>query len=62
MPKTKEQNNTRPTEEEKIIEIDAEEKIIDPETAVGEEVDEELEEDAILDEEEVNPFKDRWEE
>ena len=63
MPKTKikEQKSARPLEEEKIIDIDLEEKIIDPEIAI-EEAEEELEEEAVLDDEEVNPFKDRWEE
>ena len=47
---------------EKIIDIDSEEKEIDPEVAVGEETEEESEEDALLDDDEVDPFKDKWEE
>lgn len=60
--KTAPKKEIRPPEEDKIIEIDLEEKIIDPELIIGEESEEELEEDAILDEEEVDPFKDKWEE
>lgn len=66
MPKTKatEIKNKKPIEEEKIIDIDTEEKDGDLELIPGstEETDEELEEDAILDDDEVDPFKDKWEE
>ncbi len=51
-----------PVEEEKIREIDLEKKIVDPELAPGEEAEEEDEDDALLDDEEIDPFKDRWEE
>jgi len=53
MPKTKE------------IILEEEEKILDPELVQGEVVDDESEEDdeAIgLDDDEVDPFKDKWEE
>ncbi len=64
MPKAKkiEKKPVAPKEEEKIIEIDTEEKEVDPELIPGEETDEELEDDAILDDDEVDPFKDKWEE
>lgn len=52
----------KPLEEEKIIEIDIEEKIIDPEIIIGEETSEDEDDDAGLDEEEIDPFKDKWEE
>lgn len=64
MPKSKktEVKPVAPKEEEKIIEIDTEEKELDPELLPGEEVEEELEEEAALDDDEVDPFKDKWEE
>ncbi len=65
MPKTKEleKKTISPADDlEKIIEIDSEEKIMDPELIPGEEIDEELDEEATLDDEEVDPFKDKWEE
>ena len=64
MPKVKtiEKKNTKPAEEEKIIEIDTEEKVVDPELIPGEETEEEAEDDAVLDDEEINPFGDKWEE
>lgn len=65
MPKTKEldKKTISPADDlEKIIEIDAEEKIMDTELIPGEEIDEELDDEATLDDEEVDPFKDKWEE
>jgi hypothetical protein len=64
MPKAKkiEKKVAAPKEEEKIIEIDTEEKELDAEIMPGEETEEELEDDAILDDDEVDPFKDKWEE
>ena len=47
---------------EKIIEIDIEDKIVDPELIPGEEIEAEEDEEAVLDDEEVDPFKDKWEE
>lgn len=49
---------------EKIIEIDTEEKEADIELVPGEIADEDLEDDEEggLDEEEIDPFKDKWEE
>lgn len=67
MPKAKisEVKNKKPAveiEKDKIIEIDTDEKEIDPELIPGEETEEELEDDATLDDDEVDPFKDKWEE
>lgn len=62
--KTTEKKVTKPAEEaEKIIEIDTEEKVLDDELIPGEsEGDDPEDEDGSLDEEEVDPFKDKWEE
>lgn len=69
MPKTKELEKktvgreTKPADDlEKIIEIDIEDKVVDPELIPGEEVEVEEEDEAVLDDEEVDPFKDKWEE
>lgn len=52
-----------PIEEEKIIEIDLEDKLVDPELIPGEDsLDDPEDEEALLDDEEVDPFKDKWEE
>jgi hypothetical protein len=66
MPKTKPTENKiqKPVDElEKIIEIDEETKVDDIDLVPGvvEEEDTE-EEDAVLDDEEIDPFKDKWEE
>ena len=61
--KTETKKSGRPSEEEKVAEIDPEEKVVDTELISSEEnMDELEEEDAILDAEEVDPFKDKWEE
>jgi hypothetical protein len=54
----------KPVEElEKIIEIDEETKVDDLELIPGEASEDDPEEDEVgLDEEEVDPFKDKWEE
>lgn len=70
MPKSKtpekkiEKKTTRPVEElDKIIEIDEEAKMTDDlELIPGESEEDDPEDDAGLDEEEVDPFKDKWEE
>jgi len=67
MPSTKDElkkNKIQPREEEKIIDIDLDDKDDDIEIVPGvhEEEDVAEEEDAILDDEEVNPFGDKWEE
>jgi len=52
-----------PVEKEKIIDIDPENKVDDLELIPGETVEEDTEEeDALLDDDEVDPFKDKWEE
>ena len=61
MPKTK-QKNIESIGEEKIINIDIEDKEIDPEVPIEDEEDATTEEDSILDDEEINPFGDKWEE
>ena len=61
MPKTK-HKNIESIGEEKIINIDIEDKEIDPEVPIEDEEDATTEEDAILDDEEINPFGDKWEE
>ncbi|HEY4478304.1 MAG TPA: hypothetical protein VI775_00475 [Candidatus Paceibacterota bacterium] len=61
MPKTKEQRSNYNLDEEKIINIDTEEKDLD-EVITDEEEDTDEVEEAILDDEEINPFGDRWEE
>lgn len=67
MPKTKKEtiNKEETVSEMKEIILDDEEKVIDPELIAGEPlIDEEDEEgdDAVLDDDEVDPFKDKWEE
>ncbi len=69
MPKTKElekktgSREAKPADDlEKIIEIDIEDKVVDPELIPGEEIEAEEEDEAVLDDEEVDPFKDKWEE
>lgn len=71
MPKTKTvekkeiQEVRRPTEElDKIIDLEEVAEVpLEDELVPGESEDDELEdEDAVLDEEEVDPFKDKWEE
>ena len=67
MPSTKDElkkNKIQPREEEKIIDIDLDDKDDDIEIVPGvhEEEDVAEEEDAILDDEEVNPFGDKCEE
>ncbi len=64
MPKTKsaEKKSTKSLPEEKIIEIEDEVKEGDVELVAGDELEDELEDDAILDDEEIDPFKDKWEE
>ena len=47
--------------EEKIIDVDIEDKEVDIETPIGE-GEEDTEEETILDDEEINPFGDKWEE
>ena len=47
----------------KEVVVDDEEKELDPEVIVGEELEaEESEEEGLLDNDEVNPFGDKWEE
>lgn len=70
MPKSKtpekkvEKKVVKPADElEKIIEIDEEAKVADDlELIPGESEEDDPEEDGGLDEEEVDPFKDKWEE
>lgn len=66
MPKTKtiEKKVERPVDDlEKVIGLDADDKLGDLELIPGEtEEDAEEEEEALLDAEEVDPFKDKWEE
>ncbi len=49
-------------DETKEILLDDEEKTIDPELAVADLIPEEDENEESLDDEEADPFKDRWEE
>jgi hypothetical protein len=66
MPKTKstEKKIQKPIDElEKIVEIDEETKVDDIDLVPGVvEEDDTEEEDAVLDDEEIDPFKDKWEE
>ncbi len=48
--------------EEKEIMLDDEEKVIDTDSSIPEDVFEDEEDDGLLDEDEVDPFKDKWEE
>lgn len=47
--------------EEKIINVDTEEKDIDPEI-VDDNEEISLDDEAMMDDEEINPFGDKWEE
>jgi hypothetical protein len=61
--KTVEKKVAKPAEEEKIIEIDTEEKILPDELIPGEDEGDDPEDDeAGIDDEEIDPFKDKWEE
>lgn len=62
MPKPK--KNVEKSEETKEIIVDDEEKVLDPELVPGDILtdDEDLEDEGIPDDDEVNPFGDRWEE
>ncbi len=60
--KTTQKSTKSVIDDRKILEIDPEEKEVDPELIPGEEVEDELEDEAALDDEEVNPFGDKWEE
>lgn len=64
MPKTNTKNSNAGVVEEKgkIIEIEGEEKSLDEDLMPEEEVSDESDEDSLLDEDEVNPFGDKWEE
>ncbi len=48
--------------EEKEIMLDDEEKVIDADSSISEDVFEDEEDDGLLDDEDLNPFKDKWEE
>ena len=65
MPKIKGANKevSKDSQGEKIIEVETEERDRDIELiqGVGTE-DEELDDDSMLDDDEVDPFKDKWEE
>ena len=62
MPKPK--KNIEKSEETKEIIVDDEEKVLDPDLAPGDIIsdDEDMDDDGIPDDDEVNPFGDRWEE
>jgi hypothetical protein len=62
MPKPK--KNVEKSEETKEIILDDEEKVLDPDLVPGDILadDEEMDDDGIPDDDEVNPFGDRWEE
>ncbi len=65
MPKTKikeVKTKTAPTEETKEILLDDEEKTVDPELMSGDALSDEDEDAGVAEDEEVDPFKDRWEE
>ena len=64
MPKIKGANKevSKNFQEDKIVEIETGEKDSDVELIQGEETDDELENDSMLDDDEVDPFKDKWEE
>ncbi len=47
---------------EKILEIETDERELGQELITGEKTEDELEEETVLDDEEVDPFKDKWEE
>ncbi len=62
MPKPK--KNVEKSEETKEIILDDEEKVLDPELVPGDILadDEDMDDEGIPDDDEVNPFGDRWEE
>ncbi|NDB59412.1 hypothetical protein EB001_13320 [bacterium] len=62
MPKPK--KNIEKSEETKEIIVDDEEKVLDPELVPGDILtdDEDMDDEGIPDDDEVNPFGDRWEE
>ena len=65
MPKIKGANKevSKDSQGEKIIEVETEERDRDIELIQGEGTeDEELDDDSMLDDDEVDPFKDKWEE
>jgi len=63
MPKTKKIEDKDISETVKEIILDDEEKVLDPELVAGDIItDEDDDGDGIPDDEEVDPFKDRWEE
>lgn len=62
-PKKKVTKSDENKEETKEIILDDEEKVLDPELVVGDILPEDEEdEEGITDDEELDPFKDRWEE
>jgi hypothetical protein len=64
MPKTK-NKETEIKEEHKEILLDDEkvvDPVADPELIIGDVVSEDEEDESIPDDEEIDPFKDRWEE
>lgn len=62
MPKPK--KNVEKSEETKEIILDDEEKVLDPDLVPGDILadDEDMDDEGIPDDDEVNPFGDRWEE
>ena len=63
MPKAKKSTDIENKDETKEILLDDEEKVLDPEIIVGDIMTDDTEdEDGIADDDEVDPFKDRWEE
>ena len=68
MPKSKKiEEKTKKVEtkdvEEKEILLDDEDKVVDPDTDIADDIiSEDEEEDGLLDADEVDPFKDKWEE
>lgn len=62
MPKSK--KNVEKSEETKEIILDDEEKVLDPDLVPGDILadDEDMDDEGIPDDDEVNPFGDRWEE
>ncbi len=65
MPKIKKEDVKKEdtVSEMKEVILDDEEKVLDPDLIVGEPLEEEDEDEiSALDDEEVDPFKDKWEE
>lgn len=66
MPKIK--TNTKKAEpvekdpETKEIILDDEEKVLDPEVVIGDVVTDDTEDEEGMDDDELDPFKDKWEE